>query len=74
MNKLNWYWFSFSFGGKNQGVCVVESETEKTALQKTIDLGIHPKHDDIKAYRMNVQELPKPNKLYTRKEMINLGY
>ncbi len=70
---MKWYWFSFSYNGKNQGCCNVKAKNEKEALQKTIDLDIHPKHDDIEKFEMDKQEL-KPDKLYSRKEMIEAGY
>lgn len=71
MNKL--YWFSFSYKGKNQGCCIVEEEDGKKALQKTIDLNIHPKHDDIQAFEIGEPEL-ELNRLYTPEELTKLGY
>lgn len=70
---MKWYWFSFSFDGKNQGCCNVQAESKETAIQKTIDLGIHPKHDDIEVYEGNAPEL-EPDRLYSKEEMENLKY
>ena len=70
---LKWYWFSFSFQGESQGVCNVEAANGKKALQKTIELGIHPKHDDIVTCEIREAELP-PDKLHTKNDMKALGY
>lgn len=70
---MKWYWFSFSFDGKNQGCCNVQAESQEVALQKTIDLGIHPKHDDIEVYVGDKNEL-EPDKLYSKEEMEKLNY
>ena len=67
------YFHSFSYKGVNQGCCVVEADTEKSALQKTIDLGLHPKHDDIKVYfNMDAPEDCEfeLNRMYSREEMM----
>ncbi len=70
---MKWYWFSFSFGGVNQGCCNVEAENQEAALQKTIDLGIHPKHDDIECYEGIASEL-EPNRLFSKEEMTKMDY
>ena len=62
MAKSKWYWFSFSYKGKNQGCCNVEAGDEESALQKTIDLDIHPKHDDIEGFEIKAAEL-EPDRL-----------
>ena len=69
----NWYFLSFSFDGKNQGCCNVQADTKEAALQKTIDLDIHPKHDDIRCYQIHKAELT-PNKLYSPDELGELDY
>ncbi len=71
------YWFSFSFKGKNQGICIVEEENEIKAEQKTIDLGIHPEYDDILCFELNSLDKDPDlelDKLYSSEEMIELGY
>lgn len=73
MAKSKWFWFSFSHKGKNQGCCNVEAANEKAALQKTIDLGIHPKHDDIETFELEDAEL-EPDRLITRQEMLDMNY
>ena len=70
---IKYYWFSFSFNGKNQGCCNVEAKSEKEALQRIIDLNIHPRHDDIEIFEIEKFEL-KLNKLYSTQEMISLDY
>jgi len=70
---LKWYWFSFSFQGKNQGCCNVKAENKEEALQKTIDLGIRPKHDDIASFEITCPELP-PDRLFTKDELIAMDY
>lgn len=56
--ELNCYFFSFSFKGKNQGCCNVMAECQHKALQKTIALDIHPKHDDIFCCGIKEPDLP----------------
>ena len=76
---MKWYWHSFSFNGKNQGCCIVAAETQELALQKTIDLNIHPAHDSIKVYSTDsisdIQEEDlELDRLYSKKELVELGY
>lgn len=73
MKKLNYYWFSFSLKGKNQGCCNVEAKDEKIALQKTIDLKIHPKHDDIFCCLIEKIEVPL-DKLFPSEYLNSKGY
>lgn len=71
------FWFSFSFKGINNGVCVVQAEDYNSALEKTISLFIHPEHDDIACYVLEDSDLdPKIsfNRLYFKHEMAELGY
>ena len=70
---MSWYWFSFSFEGKNQGCCNVEANSEEEGLQKTIDLNIHPKHDDIMVFEIPSPEL-EVDKLISPKEVANQGF
>jgi hypothetical protein len=78
--KEQWYWFSFSYKGKNQGCCMVQAHTVEEAMQKTIDLNIHPKHDNIAKFLLtdeeavNEQSLMKPDRLYKPEELLKLGY
>ncbi len=68
-----YYWFSFSYKGKNQGVCIVESDTIEEAQHKVIELNIAPKYDNIEYFSLLEAELPL-NVLVTPEEMIKLGY
>ncbi len=70
---MRWYWFSFSYRGENQGCCNVEAESQEAALQKTIDLDINQKHDDIECYEGTGPELA-PNKLFSKEEMLKMDY
>lgn len=70
---MKWYWFSFSYKAENQGCCNVEANNPKEALQKTIDLNIHPKHDDIEVYELDEPQL-EPNKLILREELSKSGF
>ena len=72
---MKYYWFSFSYKGKNNGVCVVEATSSEEAIQKTIDLNIHPPHDDI--FSCVISELESGmtvDRLYSQEEMFNIGY
>ncbi len=73
---MKWFWFSFSFGGMNQGCCIVQAQSQEEALQKTIDLRIHPRHDDIQVWIGEHETQPELeiNRLYSSKEMVALGY
>jgi hypothetical protein len=71
--KDPWWWLSFCQFGKNTGVCNVQAPTKEEALQKTIELKIHPRHDDIACYKIDKNEL-EPDKLYTPEEMRALKY
>jgi hypothetical protein len=71
MNK--YYWFSFSFKGKNQGVCLVETDTVEEAQDKVIELGIVPEYDHIQVFGISEAELPL-NILVSPEEIIKLGY
>ena len=73
MAKSNWYWFSFSYKRVNQGCCNVQAKNREDALQKTIDLEIHPKHDDIEVVELEDAELD-PDRLYTRHELLEMEY
>ena len=73
MSKNKWFWFSFSHNGINQGCCNVQAKSRKVALQKTIDLQIHPVHDDIEIFELNDAEL-EPDRLFTRQEMLDKDY
>jgi hypothetical protein len=72
---MKWYWFSFSFEGANQGCCNVQAVSQEAALQKTIDLGIHPRHDDIEVYVGEGDGTPElePDRLYSPDEMEKRG-
>ncbi len=76
---MKWYWHSFSLDGVNQGICIVFAETEDLALQRTIDLDIHPKHDSLEVYATdsisNIEaEGLDLNRLYGKEELVAMGY
>ncbi len=66
--QTKWYWFSFSHNGENQGCCNVQAENKEAALRKTIELGIHPKHDDIECFHIAEPEL-EADRLYSKAEL-----
>ena len=68
-----YYWFSFSYQGENQGVCLVEAENSELARQKVVELGIAPQCDHIKCFGIAEAEIPL-NTLFTADEMIKSGY
>ncbi len=68
-----WYWLSFSHKGVNQGVCNVQAYNKRMALQRTIDLGIHPPHDDISILELLAAEL-EPDRLFSKQEMLDRKY
>ena len=53
---------------------MVRAKSRIYAMHKTIDLGIHPKHDDIAIYEMASPEQMKLNRLYTPKEMDEMTF
>jgi hypothetical protein len=73
--KEKWYFLSFRDPkiNKNLGCCnvCVKGNLEK-ALEKTKKLGINP-GGEVAAYELEEPEL-KSNKLYSRKEMLDLEY
>jgi hypothetical protein len=69
----NYYWFSFSYKGKNQGVCLVEADTTEEARHKVLELNIAPDYDHIQCFGISEAELPL-NVLVTPEEMVKLGY
>lgn len=70
------YWFSFSYDGANNGVCVVQAEDAESAQDKIINLGLMPKYDDI--YCCIIGDMANEkigyNRLYSSEEMTALGY
>ena len=68
-----YYWYSFSYEGKNQGVCLVEANTPEEARHKVIELKIAPEHDHGQCFGISKAEIPL-NVLVTPDEMIKLGY
>jgi hypothetical protein len=72
------YWFSFSYQGRNNGVCIVQADCKHSALDKTINLGLHPAHDDILC--LELDELGEKdshmefNRLYSKADMEEFGY
>jgi len=71
------YWFSFSYQGKNQGVCVVEASNSEEATAKILELKLVPKFDDIRAYEIDdFSEDPKIelDRFYKSEELVALGY
>jgi len=75
MKKI--YWFSYSFEGKNNGVCVVEAFTQQEAEEKVENLKLAPDSDDIMIIEIDdfsYDPLIQLNTYYSREEMINLNY
>ncbi len=72
-NNLKWYWLSFSNNGTNQGCCNVQAESEETALQKTINLKICPKYNDILYFVLTEPEL-EADTLYSPQDLTDLGH
>lgn len=71
----NYYWFSFSHEGGNAGVCIVQANDEDQALQKTIELDIHPAHDHIACFQIeDLESGMEINILYTPEDMVNMNY
>jgi len=71
------YWCSFSSKAKNMGVCIVEADSKQNALDKTINLGIHPENDDVMCIELdnlNTEPGLELNILYSNEDMIRLGY
>jgi hypothetical protein len=66
---MNYYFFSFSFQGANNGCCIVQSDTVENALQKTVDLKIHPPHDNIARFELFDNDNMELNRLYSPEEM-----
>lgn len=75
---MNIFWISFSYKGKNNGVCLVMADDENSALDKADNLGIKPDNDDIMVIALS--ELGEEdsklefNRLYSREEMIEFKY
>lgn len=71
------YWFSYSFNGENNGVCVVEANTVEEAKQKVEELKLAPESDDIMIIEIedfNNDPYIKLNTYYSREDMFNFGY
>lgn len=68
-----YYWFSFSYKGENQGVCLVKANTFEESLKKVIDLKIAPNHDHIQCFGISEPELPL-DVLITPDKLRELGY
>lgn len=72
------FWFSFSYKGKNNGVCVLQAGNKSEASVKILDF--QPDYDDVFCCELKIttlaEEHPKLefNKLYTPEDMIALGY
>ena len=64
---MNIYWFSFSFDGKNMGVCLIKADTPEEALAKCDNLRLTPEYDDIYCVESNDMSNEAPlqfNRLY----------
>ena len=71
------YWFSFSFQGKNNGVCIVEADSEIEGIVKLVNSNLIPEYDDVLGYELNdmsEEASLEYNRLYTSEEMIAFGY
>ena len=72
-DELKWFWVSFSLDGTNVGVCNIQAISDAQARIKINDLGIMPKFDHASVYEHHDKEM-EPNRLYSRDEMIEMGY
>jgi len=76
---MKYYFMSFRNAKKNEnlGVCIVAASNPNTAVRKTIDLKINP-GGEIRIEKMDKKQFKEQglelDKLYTRSEMIKLGY
>lgn len=71
------YWFSFSYKGKNNGVCIVQADTRGSAEDKLENLKLIPDYDDVACYEIDDisdEDGLDFNILYSTEEMIAKGY
>lgn len=71
------FWFSFSYKGKNNGVCVVKADTEEDGFEKIENLQLLPDYDDVHCTECeNIDNDPgiEFNVLYSPEEMVQKGY
>jgi len=68
-----YYWFSFSYEGKNQGVCSIEAESDSIALSRLWELKIAPKFDHIMGFELTEQEI-ELDVLISPEDMKKRGY
>lgn len=74
---MNIYWFSFSFEGKNNGVCLIEAYNPEDAFDKCKNLKLMPEYDDIYCTTVNDMAMEADlqfNRLYSPEEMVENGY
>ncbi len=68
-----YYWFSFSYEGKNQGVCSIEAQSDSIALARLFELKLAPKFDHIEGYELSEKEI-ELDVLISPEEMRKRGY
>lgn len=74
---MNIYWFSFSFRGKNNGVCLIEAKTLESAETIILEKKLVPENDH--AICVKIDDLSQEgefefNRLYSPEEMRKIGY
>ena len=79
MSDAKYMWLSFRDpeNNVNLGVCIVEATDFTKAVDKAWELGINP-GGEIGGYSLNQEQFEAEelglNKLYSRQDMIDLGY
>lgn len=71
------YWFSFSLNGDNNGVCIIEAESEAEGIAKLVKSNLIPNYDDVLGFEisdLSEEAALEYNRLYSCQEMIDLGY
>lgn len=71
MNK--YFWFSFSYRGQNNGVCLIEADSPEEADDKIIALNLVPSFDDVKCFQIDNAEI-ELNRLFSYEELVDMGY
>lgn len=69
-----YFWYSFSYQGNNQGVCLIEANSKLEADTKLAELKISPSHfNDVLCVPIEDQEI-ELNVLISPKDMQQKGY
>ena len=74
------FWISFSGENGAQGICILDSESDKLAVRKALDMGIHPggeaavfEMSNSASSREEIRSFGK-DKLITPEELKKRGY